>query len=90
VPVAASYVKAGLDATGTTVPARWIVASGGSDPVAADCSTGVITPAGDMFMISGVADDVSSIRVKLHHSATATPPSRLQCSVDAGISFMDC
>jgi hypothetical protein len=89
-PVAASYQKAGLDVTGTSVPPRWMIASGGSNPVIADCATGAISPAGDVFAIRGVADDVASIRVKLHHSAAGTPPSRLLCSVDAGVSFLDC
>ena len=90
VSVASSYQRAGLDTTGTSTPPRWMVASGGGNPVVADCATGAISPSGDLFMISGVADDVASIRVKLYHSAAGTPPSRLLCSVDGGTSFIDC
>jgi hypothetical protein len=88
--VASSYSKAGLDVRGASVPPRWTVAAGGANPVTADCDTGAISPGGDLFEIHGVADDVASIRVKLHHAAGDTPPSRLRCSVDAGTSFLDC
>ncbi len=87
--VAAGYPKAGLDTTGSTVPARWS-ATGGSNSITTDCATGAITPDGDVFTIIGVATDISEVRVKFVYAASGTPPSRLRCSTNAGSSFGDC
>ena len=88
-PVASVYRRAGLDATGTAVAARWMVVAGGSSPTI-DCATGALSPEGDVFTLMGLADDVGAIRVKLIYSAESTTPSRLACSIDAGASFTDC
>ena len=88
--VTAGYPKAGLDSTGSTIPARWSVVAANSKAVTVDCSTGTIAPDGDLFVITGTAIDVNSIRVKLNHRSTTTPPWQLQCSTDTGSSFHDC
>ena len=90
VTVSAGYSKAGLESTGATTPARWSVSGGGSNAMTVDCTTGAITPDGDVFTISGTASDVSAIRVTLNYTAGATPPSRLRCSGDRGLTFTDC
>jgi Tfp pilus assembly protein PilE len=88
--VTAGYPKAGLDSTGSTIPARWSVIATGTTAVTVDCFTGTITPDGELFLITGTAADVNSIRVKLNHRSANTSPWQLQCSSDAGISFRDC
>lgn len=88
--VTTGYPKAGLDSTGSTIPARWSVITTETKTVTADCFTGAITPDGDLFLITGTALDVNSIRVKLNHRTANTSPWQLQCSIDAGISFWDC
>ena len=89
-PMASIYNRAGLDATGTTVPPRWMVVAGVATSFAADCATGAFSPAGDVFMLMGLSEDVSAIRVKLSYSPVEMPQSRLLCSADAGQSFSDC
>jgi prepilin-type N-terminal cleavage/methylation domain-containing protein len=89
VAVSAGYPKAGLDGTGTSTPTRWSVGDG-AKTVTADCATGALSPDGDVFTISGTAEDVNAIQIKLTYSAAATPPSRLRCSGNAGLSFSDC
>ena len=88
--VTAGYPKAGLDATGATIPARWSIIAADAKTVTVDCSTGAITPDGELFLITGTAVDVNSIRVKLNHQSANTSPWQLQCSSDAGASFRDC
>ena len=86
----AGYAKAGLDSTGSTIPARWSVIAANDKTVTADCSTGALAPDGDLFVITGTAVDVNSIRVRLNHRSATAPPWQLQCSTDAGRSFHDC
>lgn len=88
--VSAGYPKAGLDASGSTVPPRWAVTVGGGNTVMVDCATGALTADGDIFTINGTASDVTGIRVRLTYRTSATPPSRLRCSEDGGLSFVDC
>ena len=88
--VTAGYPRTGLDSTGSTIPARWSVIAANGKTVTVDCSTGAITPDGDLFVITGTAVDVDSIRVKLNHRSATAPPWQLQCSTDAGSSFHDC
>jgi Tfp pilus assembly major pilin PilA len=90
VTVSTAYTRAGLDVTGATNSARWLVSHGHVNTVMMHCSTGAFTPDGDIFTISGGAKDVEAIRVKLVHVASGTPPSRLLCSTDSGTSFIDC
>jgi prepilin-type N-terminal cleavage/methylation domain-containing protein len=86
-----AYPKAGLDSTGQTNPVRWSVSGGGGNTLTVDCSTGAYAAsASDVFTIKGVSTDVNFIQVKLVYNAAGTPPSKLQCSVDSGASFVDC
>jgi len=85
-----AYARAGLDVTGATGSARWLVTHGHFNAITMDCASGVIKPDGEVFTISGGADEIKAIRVKLVHVASATPPLRLYCSSDSGVSFTDC
>jgi len=87
--VSASYLTAGLDASGVTVPARWSVGAPARG-VSVNCATGAVGPDGDVFTVVGIARDVSGIQVTLTYDAQATPPSRLRCSGDGGHAFIDC
>ena len=88
VTVANAFPKAGLGSGGTTTPARWSVAPGGDVTVA--CATGAIAPDQTVFTVTGTSADVSFIHVRLVYGAASNPPSRLQCSTDAGVNFVDC
>jgi prepilin-type N-terminal cleavage/methylation domain-containing protein len=83
-----AYPKAGLSTGGATNPARWTASGTGS--VTVDCATGTITAPAQVFTIAGTDTDVSFIRVRLAYAAGSSPPSRLQCSVDSGTTFVDC
>ena len=86
-PIAVSngFAKAGFSSTGTTTPTRWKVTNDIANFQVA-CSTGAITPNGDVFEIDGDAADVNFIKVKLVYSSTGTPPSALQCDVGTGFN----
>jgi prepilin-type N-terminal cleavage/methylation domain-containing protein len=89
--VSAGYPKAGLTAGGLTTPDRWSVSAGAANTLLVDCTTGAYTPsAANLFTISGTVADVDFIQIRLNYVAGNTPPSRLQCSTDAGTSFVDC
>jgi type II secretory pathway pseudopilin PulG len=85
-----AYGRAGLDVTGATGTARWLVTHGHFNAITMDCASGVIKPDGDVFTISGGADEIKAVRVRLVHVASATPTLRLYCSNDSGVSFTDC
>jgi type IV pilus assembly protein PilA len=88
--VSGGYPKAGLTSAGVTTPARWSVESGAAT-LTVDCTTGAYTPsAADLFIIDGTSSDVSFIKVKLNYTAAGTPPSKIQCSTDAGATYVDC
>jgi type IV pilus assembly protein PilA len=88
VAVTSAYPKAGLTVGGTTTPGRWTVTPGPSVTVA--CADGSITAGPTVFTIAGTTTDVDFIRVQLNYVSTATPPSRLRCSTDSGVTFVDC
>jgi hypothetical protein len=88
--VASAFSHAGLDPTGATRPARWRVAAGHSQAIQVDCRTGAISPGGEMFTLTGVASDVSTIQVRLSYSVASGPPAHLRCSSDGGASFSVC
>ena len=82
------YQRAGLTTAGATPDGRWTVAPGGAVTVV--CASGAITPDQTMFTVAGTPNDVSYVRVRLAYAAGNNPPSRLQCSTDAGATFVDC
>jgi len=90
VSVSAGYPNAGLDATGGTTPVRWRVVDGVNNTLTLDCASGAYAADGDVFTVSGVSSDVTTIRVKVSYAAAASPPSRLRCSTDAGSLWVDC
>ena len=89
--VSTGYPKAGLTSGGATTPARWSVAGGGTT-MTVNCTTGAYTPDQTIFTIGGVAGatDVNFIRVQMVYAAAGLPPSQLQCSTDAGVTFAAC
>ena len=89
-PVSDGYAKAGLTSTGTTTPARWSVPSGAAT-LLVDCITGGFTPSTPtLFNLTGTDADVSFVQVQFVYAAAAVPPSKLQCSTDAGVTFASC
>ena len=90
VAIFTAYARAGLDVTGATSTARWLVTHGHINAITMDCTSGIIKPDGDVFTVGGGTDEIKAIRVKLVHVASATPPLRLYCSNDSGVSFTDC
>lgn len=86
-----AYTRAGLTAAGATTPARWAVSAGGTNTLTVACATGAYTvSAAPLFTIDGTAVDVDPLQARLQYDATATPPSRLECSQDAGTSWRAC
>lgn len=88
--VSRAYRRAGLSTAGETIPARWSVSAGEGNSIVVDCSTGTITPDGDVFTMSGTESDVAPLRVMLSYAADGTPPAQFKCSVDFGANFVDC
>jgi hypothetical protein len=89
IPVATAFRRAGLDSTGSTTLPRWRIIDGANSTLTADCGTGAYAVAGDGFTVAGTAKDVSAIRVKLSDAA-ASPAPHLQCSTNAGRTWVNC
>jgi hypothetical protein len=90
VVVSTMFPTVGLDSTGTNASARWAVSQGAHNAVMADCTTGAISPRGEVFAIRGLARDVSDLGVKLTYAAAGAPSAQLLCTTDGGASFTDC
>ncbi len=89
-PVAEGYPKAGLTSMGATTPARWSVVSG-AETLTVNCiDGGFALSAPTLFNLTGTSTDVSFVQVQFVYAAAASPPAKLQCSTDSGVSFSDC
>ena len=87
--VSAAFPKAGLTASGTTTPPRWVVS--GDATLVFDCGAGGYTAnRPTLFTVTGTAADVNVVRIQFQYDPRRTPPSWLSCSVDGGATFADC
>lgn len=73
--------KAGLDALGNTIPARWQVTPIATTLTAA-CADGTLTQSAPLFTAGTVAD-VSTISIRQSYLSTEVPPMQLRCTTDA-------
>ncbi len=87
VDVSGAYGRAGLDATGKTADGRW--QAGTTATLKIDCTTGLYTPDGDKFTLTGLASDLSPMKVKLNYTLASSPPAQLKCALD-GTNFATC
>ena len=87
VSVSTAFPRAGMNSGGTTTDGRWKSDTGGT--VTIDCTSGGISPTGDIFTLTAQSSDITGIHVKLHYDTAGTPPAKLQCSPD-GTTYADC
>jgi hypothetical protein len=90
VVVSTMFAKAGLDMSGASESARWAVSHGAFNAVMVDCTTGAISPNGDIFTLRGQAEEVRAFGVKLTYTAATAHAVQFHCTSDGGDSFSEC
>ena len=88
-----TYSRAGLDAKGVTVPARWTVGPAAATLLSA-CADGAYTFAGGPMTVVGggaAGTDVTTLVVNLSWDAAKAPPTVLTCSTTGALGpFANC
>ncbi len=90
--VKSGFLKAGMDTSGNSTPARWST-TGGDNTLTVNCATGAYTAGGGdsgLFEVAGTVTDVDFVRVRLVYTSGSNPPAKLSCSTDSGTSYADC